>query len=69
MAARGQLPLPVVLLPIGLLLPVFKAAGAIREGIANRQRMTAAIEATLAIHTLGSLWLAAFALYLAIFGA
>lgn len=69
MAARGQLPIVVVLLPIGLLILVTRAAGAIREGIANRQRLTAAIESTLAIHTLGSLWLAAFALYLAIFAA
>ncbi len=69
MAVRGQLPITVVLLPIGLLILVIKAAGAIREGIANRQRLTAAIESTLAVHTLGSLWLAIFALYLAIFAA
>ncbi len=69
MAVRGQLPITVVLLPIGLLILVVRAAGAIREGIADRQRLTAAIESTLAIHTLGSLWLAIFALYVAIFAA
>jgi hypothetical protein len=43
--------------PLGLLVLVVKAAAAIRSGIDERTRMTAAIESTLAIHTIGSLWL------------
>jgi hypothetical protein len=41
----------------------FRAVGAIRVGIADRKRMTAAIESTLAVHTVGSLWLVACMLY------
>ena len=69
MAISGQLPMVAVILPVGLLIPAFKASAAIREGIVNRGRLTKAIEATLAIHTLGSLWLVAFAVFLALFGA
>ena len=60
---HGALPLLAPLLSVALLLPATKAAQAIRRGIADRQGMTKAIESTLAIHTIGSLWLAACALY------
>jgi phage shock protein PspC (stress-responsive transcriptional regulator) len=41
-----------------------RASAGIREGIANRDGMTKAIESTLAIHTLGSIWMTGIALYL-----
>jgi hypothetical protein len=41
-----------------------RAARAIRTGIADRNGMTAAIESTLAVHTIGSLWLVGCMLYL-----
>ena len=69
MIVRGQLPIAALLVPAGLLLFVYKASTAIRAGIAHRQRMTAAIEGTLAIHTLGCIWLTAVPLYLAFFHA
>jgi len=58
------LPLATPLLPIILMLPAFKAAAGIRGGIEDRDRMTGAIESTLAIHTLGSLWLCACVLFM-----
>jgi hypothetical protein len=42
----------------------YKASVAIRAGVAERENMAKAIESTLAIHTLGSIWLAGCALYL-----
>jgi len=53
----GALPLLAPLLPIALVMLALKAAKAIRQGIADRDNMTRAIESTLAIHTIGSLWL------------
>lgn len=64
MSATGQLPIVAPLLPAGLLVLAFKAAASIRAGIEDRAAMTRAIESTLAIHTLGSLWLFACAVYL-----
>ena len=64
MAYRGELPWLTALLPIGLLALAYKASAGIRTGIDDRQRMTSAIESTLAIHTLGCIWLAAWATYL-----
>ena len=58
------LPLATPLLPIILMLPALKAAAGIRGGIEDRDRMTGAIESTLAIHTLGSLWLCACVLFM-----
>jgi len=59
----GDLPILAPLLPIVLLALAFKAAAAIRDGIAQREAMTKAIEATLGIHTLGSVWLAGCMLF------
>ena len=64
LSATGQLPLVAPLVPAGLLVLAFKAAGAIRLGTEDRDGMTKAIEATLAIHTVGSIWLAGCALFL-----
>ncbi|MDH4125292.1 MAG: 1,4-dihydroxy-2-naphthoate octaprenyltransferase [Gammaproteobacteria bacterium] len=61
----GPLPIGTLLLPAVLLIPAFQAASAIRIGVNDRHRMTKAIEATLGIHTVGSLWLMAAALFVA----
>mgnify|MGYP001811936523 CR=1 FL=1 len=53
----GVLPLLAPLAPLALLALAGKASLAIRQGIADRPNMTRAIESTLAIHTVGSLWL------------
>jgi heme exporter protein D len=53
----GALPLLAPLVPIALVLLALRSAKAIREGVADRANMTRAIESTLAIHTVGSLWL------------
>ncbi len=67
MTYRGLLPLLAPAVPILLLLPVLRATAAIRTGVADRPKMTGGIEATLAVHTIGSLWLAGCALYLVFF--
>ena len=64
MAVVGHLPILAPLVPVGLMLLAVKSSGAIRRGIAERDGMTAAIEATLGIHTIGSIWLIGCALYL-----
>ena len=53
------LPLLAPLVPLLLLLLAGKASQGIRKGVSDRPAMTKAIEATLAIHTVGSLWLTA----------
>jgi 1,4-dihydroxy-2-naphthoate octaprenyltransferase len=68
MALNGALPLAAPLVPLMLLVLAFKATRAIRSGIAHRASLTAAIEATLGIHTIGSAWLAACALYIVFWG-
>ena len=59
----GALPLLAPLVPAALLILAVKAGVAIRHGIADRARMTNAIESTLAIHTIGSIWLIACVLF------
>jgi len=63
LTATGQLPMLAPLLPAGLLILAVKAAAGIRQGIEDRDGMTKAIESTLAIHTLGSIWLTGCALF------
>jgi 1,4-dihydroxy-2-naphthoate octaprenyltransferase len=63
LTVNGDLPLLAPLVPLGLLVLAFKAARGIRVGIADRPAMTQSIEATLAIQAIGSIWLAACALY------
>ena len=53
----GALPLLAPLLPVVLLGLALRSAAASRQGVADRGNMTRAIESTLAIHTVGSLWL------------
>ena len=64
LSATGHLPVLAPLLPAALLLLAFKAAAAIRRGIDDREGMTKAIESTLAVHMLGSIWLTGCALFL-----
>jgi 1,4-dihydroxy-2-naphthoate octaprenyltransferase len=66
---RGGLPLLAPLAPVALLALAWQAARAIRAGIANRQGMTRAIEMTLGIHTIGSIWLAGCALFVSFFAS
>ena len=63
LTATGKLPLFAPLIPAGLLVLAFKAAPGIRGGLSDRAAMTQSIETTLAIQTIGSIWLAGCALY------
>lgn len=60
----GALPLLAPLLPAVLLVLAVRSGIAIKKGVEDRNRMTRAIEGTLAIHTAGSLWLCACILYM-----
>ena len=66
---RGGLPILAPVMPVLLLIMAWRAVAAIREGVANRAAMTSGIEATLGIHTLGSLWLVGCALYMTFWGS
>ncbi|MGI9248983.1 MAG: 1,4-dihydroxy-2-naphthoate octaprenyltransferase [Woeseiaceae bacterium] len=63
LALLGRLPLLAPLAPLGLLILAWRASAAIKTGIENRAGMTQAIESTLAIHTIGCLWLTGCALF------
>lgn len=63
LTVNSSLPVLAPLVPAGLLLLAWRASNAIKTGVAERESMTKGIEATLAIHTIGCLWLAACALY------
>ena len=67
LAVQGALPILTPLVSAGLLVLAFANAGAIRAGVADRAAMTRAIERTLGIHTIGVIWLAGCALYVAFF--
>ena len=60
----GAMPLLAPAVPVLLLVIALKSTLAIRKGIDDRDGMTKAIEGTLAIHTIGSIWLAGCMLYL-----
>lgn len=59
MTVQGSLPVLAPLVPAGLMILAWRASTAIVTGIEDREAMTKAIESTLAIHTVGCLWLAA----------
>ncbi len=61
MTLRRMLPLLAPLVPLGLLFWAWRARQSIRGGIQNRESMSRAIKQTLAIHTIGCIWLAACA--------
>ena len=65
MTADGELPVLAPVVPIALLVLAVQAARAIPSGVTDRAGMTKAIEMTLGIHTIGSIWLMGCALYLA----
>ena len=69
LALRGGFPAWAVIVPGLLLVLAWQAARAIRTGVADRPAMTRAIEMTLGIHTIGSIWLTVCALFVAFFGA
>ena len=69
LALRGGFPAWTVIVPGLLLVLAWQAACAIRTGVADRPAMTRAIEMTLGIHTIGSIWLTVCALFVAFFGA
>ena len=64
LTVQGILPLLAPLVPVGLFLLALRASASIRAGVANRDTMTQGIESTLAIHTVGCLWLTGCALFL-----
>lgn len=64
LAAAGILPLITVLVPAFLLALAAKAAAGIRTGLDDRAGLTKSIEATLGVHTIGSLWLTGILMYL-----
>jgi len=66
MTATGQLPLVAPLVPTVLMVMAAKASAGIRTGVDDREAMTKAIEATLAIHTIGCAWLIGLAIWLTI---
>lgn len=68
MSLNGVLPIAAPFVPLMLLILAFKATRAIRGGIAHRASLTAAIESTLGIHTIGSVWLTACTLYILFLG-
>jgi len=69
LALLGGFPAWAMIVPVLLLALAWQAARAIRTGIADRPAMTRAIEMTLGIHTIGSIWLAGCALFIAFLGA
>ena len=69
LALRGGFPAWAMIVPVLLLALAWQAARAIRTGIADRPAMTRAIEMTLGIHTIGSIWLTGCALFVAFLGA
>jgi 1,4-dihydroxy-2-naphthoate octaprenyltransferase len=69
LVVRGGMPAWTLIVPALLLVLALQAARAIRVGIADRPAMTRAIEMTLGIHTIGSIWLTGCALFIAFFSA
>jgi len=60
----GLLPLLAPVVPVALFGLAIKASSSIQKGIDDRDAMTSAIESTLAIHMLGSIWLTGCLLYM-----
>ena len=67
LTVRGGLPLLAPLAPVALLVLAWQASRSIRQGIADRPGMTKAIEMTLGIQTIGSIWLVGCALFVSFF--
>lgn len=69
LALRGGFPAWTIIVPALLLALAWQATRAIRVGVEDRPGMTRAIEMTLGIHTIGSIWLTGCALFISFFGA
>jgi 1,4-dihydroxy-2-naphthoate octaprenyltransferase len=69
LTVRGGLPLLAPIVPVALMALAWKASQAIRHGIADRPGMTRAIEMTLGVQAIGSVWLAGCALYVSFFAS
>lgn len=69
MTIAGTLPVAAPFVPLALFFLAGKAGAAIRRGLEDRDGMRRAIEATLGIHTLGSVWLCGSVLFAAWFSA
>ena len=67
LTVRGGLPLLAPIVPVALMALAWKASQAIRHGIADRPGMTKAIEMTLGIQTIGTIWLVGCVLFVSIF--
>jgi 1,4-dihydroxy-2-naphthoate octaprenyltransferase len=63
LATQRGLPMLAPVVPVLLLLLAWRASATIRDATQDRTNMTKAIESTLAIHTLGCLWLTGCALF------
>ena len=63
LTVTGALPLAAPVMPAILLYLAVRSAAAIRRGLQDRHGMRCAIEATIGIHTLGSVWLCACVLF------
>lgn len=63
LAFGDRVPLAAPLLPLILMIPVSRCVTAIRVGIDDREGLVRAIETTLAMHTLGTLWLSGCVLF------
>ncbi len=63
LAIQGFLPVFAPVVPILLLVLAWRASAGIRVGVENRESMTQAIESTLAIQTVGCLWLVGCSLF------
>ena len=68
LSVQGVLPPLAPAVPLLALLPVWGATNTIRKAADHRTRMTGAIETTLGVHTVGTLWLTASAVYPVFFG-
>jgi 1,4-dihydroxy-2-naphthoate octaprenyltransferase len=69
LALRGGFPVWTIIVPVLLLALAWQATRGIRVGVEDRPGMTRAIEMTLGIHTIGSIWLTGCALFISLFGA
>ena len=63
LSIRGSLPPLTAVVPWLALLPALAAAHTIRTAADSRKRMTRAIETTLGVHTVGTLWLTGCVIY------
>jgi len=63
LSIRGVLPPLAPVVPLLTLLPAMAAAQTIRASADSRRRMTRAIETTLGVHAVGTLWLTGCVIY------